>query len=406
MGSSPEVHTKERGLQHVTLDPEVRESLLARLHEQYGPKSEGSSEDKSDHATHKPDPEAAKKEQMMAVDGGSTQQTANAGQPHSLALVLSSRPQTHIDNTAPAGKESKVALGVESSAKGEHNTSMVRHKIHLGAPEVRSGIEHIMTVAKGYCVSFHQKDDEGHKVQFEALREERPDTWNYLLSLLNDEHADGHLSHLLGVEKYRPFIVMRILLDYLYKKLISPNVFRGFSPDIDDKLTSLRNQMIAFNAKKSETDQQERQKVVNEHAKVVAFILQHPRMKSFQESLTTHHSQVLHTILEPMQSESVTPEASISALRFLVSISLEMSFKTWSSGMTLHFTFPDVGFKFALATMEACNGPQFARNPEELQKMQARISFVVSPVLTLRDERDPARLACYGIKRCMVLVMR
>lgn len=74
--------------------------------------------------------------------------------------------------------------------------------------------------------------------------------------------------------------------------------------------------------------------------------------------------------------------------------------------MTLHFQFPECASKFTMATMKPLNGQVLAASPEALQFNQYRISFVVAPIITLRDDREANLMRTYGVRKAEVIVMK
>lgn len=115
---------------------------------------------------------------------------------------------------------------------------------------------------------------------------------------------------------------------------------------------------------------------------------------------------MLLAIMRPMRNTTVTDEMALKALRIFIKASYNMSMKIWSSNMTLHYYFPETGNKFSVATMDAKNGNILGGNPEHLQHSQYRISLVVGPTLTLRDDRETRFLKTFGIRKAEVLVMK
>lgn len=77
------------------------------------------------------------------------------------------------------------------------------------------------------------------------LHRSHPDTWNYILAmgLPNPMQSATHMSHLLGDPQCRHFVIKRIVVDYLYNCLISPDAFRDFSDEMDGHLEALQEKM-------------------------------------------------------------------------------------------------------------------------------------------------------------------
>lgn len=77
------------------------------------------------------------------------------------------------------------------------------------------------------------------------LHRSHPDTWNYILAmgLSNPVQSATHMSHLLGDPQCRHFVIKRVVVDYLFNCLISPDAFRDFSDEMDGHLEALQGKM-------------------------------------------------------------------------------------------------------------------------------------------------------------------
>jgi len=56
--------------------------------------------------------------------------------------------------------------------------------------------------------------------------------------------------------------------------------------------------------------------------------------------------------------------------------------------------------------MEALNARQLGLNALQIAAAETRIAFVVTPTITLRDEREKLCLKTFGIRKAEVLVMK
>ncbi|KAI2625338.1 hypothetical protein GGS26DRAFT_600080 [Hypomontagnella submonticulosa] len=267
-------------------------------------------------------------------------------------------------------------------------TKIAREKELWAVQDVVDAVDHLFECTKGYVVRFHTKNEQP-KVADKMLEVQEYATWQYLVSLVDNVNlqAKNHMIFLLSVPQYRPYIIMRVALDYLFKKIISPQVFLGFSRELDDHLIELQGKIASFKNSNSRNTR-ERQLAINEHAAALTHALKKPAMQEFREKSINQHVRMVVSILEPLRAAKSTDEEAAKAVRIMVNVTWEISAKVWTSGMTLHYTFPDCGHKFAFGTMDAANGAHIGLTPQDLQYSQTRIAFVVSPILTMRDERD------------------
>lgn len=149
-----------------------------------------------------------------------------------------------------------------------------------------------------------------------------------------------------------------------------------------------------------------RQRTIDEHARVIKSIGDQKDSRKFRSNLVDRHARILTNVLTPLQNNNVPDEIAFKAIRILIRGAYNTSMRIWSSGMTLHYFFPETGSKFLVATMEAKNGNVLGNSASHLQTSQYRISLVIGPTLTLRDDRESSLLRTFGIRKAQVLVMK
>ncbi|OTB03511.1 hypothetical protein M426DRAFT_12451 [Hypoxylon sp. CI-4A] len=316
---------------------------------------------------------------------------------------------------ATSSKQSKQVVSASGQAsKNVPDTSIARNKDDWEIPDIYNGIEHLVSLVKGFIVSCHTKGNEAPKVSDDMLARKEPLTWEYLVNLVfngrDHQQARNHLLFLMSVPIYRPYIIMRVIFDFLCKKVFSPQVFLGIDPDMDKHLAALQDRILAFSSNNSRSNARERQGVVNDHARIIRHALRDPsmteRVAKFREESVDRYSKMMAVLLHPMRATSVSEEEALKGLRILVSVSWEISSKVWISGMTLNYCFPPIASKFSTGTMDAANLHQFNCTQDELQHTQARLCFAITPALSVRDERNEANTQVTGLRKANVLVMK
>ncbi|KAK7755778.1 hypothetical protein SLS62_002063 [Diatrype stigma] len=275
------------------------------------------------------------------------------------------------------------------------------------AEDVRAAIAHLYEMAKGIVFNLH-KASIGPNVPDELLHIQEPEIWSLLNSLVYPDRpeAAAHTRFLLMTEQYRPYVIQRVMLDYIFKTIMTPDIFLGFSPDMDKQLRALQSQIVTFANVNQRSSNISRQRTIEEHAQLIKSIGDQKDSRKFRSSLVDHHARVLTNVLTPLQNSTVPDEMALKAMRILIRGAYNISMRIWSSGMTLHYFFPETGSKFLVATMEAKNGSVLGSSAEHLQFSQYRISLVIGPTLTLRDDRESSLLRTYGIRKAQVLVMK
>ncbi|KAK7977899.1 hypothetical protein PG988_005389 [Apiospora saccharicola] len=238
------------------------------------------------------------------------------------------------------------------------------------------------------------------------LHRSHPDTWNYILAmgLPNPMQSATHMSHLLGDSHCRHFVIKRVVVDYLFNCLISPDAFREFSDEMDGHLEALQEKMRGKIPGNVRPQGDQRQRLIEDHAKLIKHIVYSPEGEEFRDRSVTKHVNILSTILRPMRNCTISDEAAQKTLRIIMNYAFTVTSKLWTSSMTIHYFFPETGSKFSAGQMRPMNHLEIP--PEQLQYSQWRVMLVVCPTLSLRDDRDRGSLRTHELMKADVLVMK
>ncbi|KAI1506195.1 hypothetical protein F5X99DRAFT_426239 [Biscogniauxia marginata] len=343
-----------------------------------------------------------------ATIGGPSAPYGSRGNPVPPTGTPAQTPRFGYAPFATPKPEDKGSSGEEIWMPRDPNSSGVipRDKAEWDASDVQVAVERLYELTKGYVVNCHKKGPPN--VESSALQAQEPQTWIYLTGLVydNPKDASSHMRYLMNNDQYTAYVIQRMCVDYLFKKIVAPQVYMGFSSEMDGHLNALQAQISTIAQGNNRTTSRARQRVIEEHARLIQAIVASDKIKHFRSRVVDRHASMLAHILEPLRSRNVSHEQALKSLRIMVAATWDISTKVWTGGMTLHYVFPDTGSKYAFGTMDALNGRQVAPSPELLQFSQCRISLVVTPTLTLRDDRDRDYLKTFGIHRAEVLVMK
>ncbi|KAI0508270.1 hypothetical protein F5B22DRAFT_638814 [Xylaria bambusicola] len=296
---------------------------------------------------------------------------------------------------------------VEENSRLPGDKFIPREKEEWEVVDVQRAMAHLYDLCKGYVANCHMNSPPN--VPFNKLKEQESYTWHYLMQQVykDPEHASSHLTYLLSTRVFVPYLLQRTCVDYLLKKLLTPQVFLGFSDQMDAHLRALQGQLanIADNRDRP-TYNRNRQRVIEDHAKLIKAIAMSKEVSEFRRRTVERHANIMSALLDPCRAQGISVEVAQKSLRIMAAACWDISIKVWSSGKTLHYVFPECANKFSPGTMEALNGHHMAASSEELVASQCRVSLVVTPTMTLRDDRDAARMQCFAIHKAQVLVMK
>ncbi|KAI0415104.1 hypothetical protein F5X98DRAFT_377055 [Xylaria grammica] len=365
-------------------------------------------------ANTKPSPEAGSEQQE---DGSSSGNSGNSGEVivytgngnQNRAVTPYVPPPSHGGAPTYIRTPFGIVFGeyptVDENAKLPGDKMIPRDKEEWDVIDVQRAMAHLYNLSKGYVANCHMRG--APNVPFSQLKEQERYTWQYLMQQVykDPEHASNHLTYLLGTKAYIPYLLQRTCIDYLLKKLLTPQVFLGFSDQMDGHLRALQNQLanIADVRDRAPAHSRNRQRVIEDHAKLIKAIAMSKEVGEFRRRTVDRHANIISALLDPCRARATPAEEAQKSLRVMVAACWDISIKVWSSGKTLHYVFPECANKFSPGTMEALNGHVMAATPEGLVTSQCRVSLVVTPTMTLRDDRDAARMQCFAIHKAQVL---
>ncbi|KAI0136796.1 hypothetical protein BJ170DRAFT_710823 [Xylariales sp. AK1849] len=298
---------------------------------------------------------------------------------------------------------------VYSSAMHRHSemdSRIPREKEDWNDEDVTTAFHRLYEVVEGIIATQHCEGPFNDNDNM--LPVAHPMTWNYILSmgLENRAQSASHMATLLSKIDCRHFVIKRVIIDYIFHRMIAPEVFYGFSDEIDGHLRALqermRSRLPGTNAGRPQGKQ--RQRIIEDHAKVIQFIVNSSDGKKFRSDLIAKHSEMLHDILKPMRSCVIDDDKARKALAIAINAAWVITSKIWTSGMTLHFFFPETGTKFSFGTMRPMNHHNVAA--EQMQYSQFRVMLIITPTLSLRDDRDLESLRTHELMKADVLVMK
>ncbi|KAK8129885.1 hypothetical protein PG999_002265 [Apiospora kogelbergensis] len=345
-------------------------------------------------------------QQQLARDTRTTSLSASTSGQSAFMSNLSSynlRSQNNsamsISNVLTPYKGGPGDLGADSSE--------ARNKVNWEPEDIQGGFGRIFEMMEGLVATQHCTPP--YNDVDRMLHTSHPDTWAYILALgLPDPRQSAtHMAHLLGDEACRHFVIKRIIVDYIFNQLVSPDVFKGFSDEMDGHLRALQESMrskFPENAPGGRPQSGQRQRLIEDHSKLIKHIIYSPEGPHFRDREVTKHVNILSQILRPMRNCTTDDQVAHKALRVIINYAFLVTSKLWTSSMTIHYFFPDTGSKFSHGQMRQMNHMEIPA--EQLQYSQWRVMLVVSPTLSLRDDRNNDSLRTHELMKSDVLVMK
>ncbi|KAI1330698.1 hypothetical protein F5Y16DRAFT_396189 [Xylariaceae sp. FL0255] len=271
--------------------------------------------------------------------------------------------------------------------------------------DVQRAMTHLYNLCRGVINNHHTRKPT--KVAYADLPIADHNTWKYICgaTYANFEQASEHTAFLLKNDRYVNCLLKRLCVEYLMKKIMTPQIFIGFRNKYNEHLSDLQHTM-ANHAEMRSTPIRTRQRVTQDHARLIRAIAADPDISKYRKYIVEQHGTMLATFLEPFRSRDALAAKVHSDFCLMVAACWDISIKVWSSGQTLHYVFPECASKYVEGTQEPLNWPEVVPKIEKLLDSQYRLSLVITPTMTLRDGRDEKELQCHGVHKAQVLVMK
>lgn len=141
--------------------------------------------------------------------------------------------------------------------------------------------------------------------------------------------------------------------------------------------------------------------MIDQQARAVQSVISAATYGEFRCRELNRHTKSLRDMLGPLLNEYSPRAVAGQELGAIVIIAWDLTVKMNTSHLTFQVYFPETCSKFTAATM---NAKDSTANAMQLQIRQTRLKLVVTPVITMRDDRGTTIMA-KSIMQSDVLLM-
>ncbi|KAH7635709.1 hypothetical protein B0T09DRAFT_27117 [Sordaria sp. MPI-SDFR-AT-0083] len=241
------------------------------------------------------------------------------------------------------------------------------------------------------------------------LRKENSSLFLYMCDLVypgrGRKIGESHVSYLLNDDVSRPYLVERLLVQYITATMLQSDGWTGYEPSVDKEMASLSARLKDPSGTTNHSKTHERQAMVNRQAELVQKMVQHPKWAEFKNYKVNDHYQKFKKMVGPFLPPGPKSEVRDEALFDLFSIAERawaIAQMGWESRMTYVYLWSETCSKFVEASHQALNSET---GGQVLQQRQMRISLVVTPGVTMRDDSRGMNIGTKLVRRSDVLVM-
>ncbi|KAH7419182.1 hypothetical protein BKA64DRAFT_8932 [Cadophora sp. MPI-SDFR-AT-0126] len=196
---------------------------------------------------------------------------------------------------------------------------------------------------------------------------QRQDSHSHVMTLLNDPGS-------------RPWFVMRMGVGYIVEEMLSLKSYKNFSPQVGAELSAVKTEL-----QKRGLSNDTRQALIDRRAKAIQHAVCSPNWGEYCQEQINGHCQKLRNILGPMLNDGANRSKAGNDINAITRKAWNVSQEMNTAQVTFQVYFPETASKFTASTMIAKD--KMDKNPMGLQINHTRLKLVITPVITMRDDR-------------------
>ena len=145
-----------------------------------------------------------------------------------------------------------------------------------------------------------------------------------------------------------------------------------------------------------------RRGVISDQAKAIQMVVDSPDYAMFRSHQISNHTKCFRSMLRPLLDVNSSRAEAGTDLGAIVVLAWDTSADMYTSGLSFEVSFPETTSIFNAATMFVRD--RFHVDPMVLQALKTPIKLVITPSITLRDDRG-ATPRNRSLHKSMVLTM-
>lgn len=270
--------------------------------------------------------------------------------------------------------------------------------MHNPCPKYEALFSELYGVVETWCTRYSSIPN---SLGDQAISRTSEGLWAYMMTCAFPSHRqhDAHqlVMALLQDPKSRFLFAVRLTLNYFVKEVLNIDEFETFSPDTEATLTQCKKALLARGLAN-----EVRQTIVDRQTHAIRAMLQHEGFEGFRNARLLHHTKQLRDMLGPLLNIHIPRSEAGKSLGGLAAKAFDTSVALHTSGLTFQIYFPDASSKLNPAIMVARD--MDTTNAAQMQLSQIRLKLVITPVVTLRDDRGTT-IRVKNLHKAQVLTM-
>ncbi|KAH8672656.1 hypothetical protein BGZ60DRAFT_429975 [Tricladium varicosporioides] len=278
--------------------------------------------------------------------------------------------------TTEPGDDIRTPIAVSAST-----ALVIRDQKDRESPEdYEEGFAKMYTLCEGWVKTYSSTPNLAND---QKIARSNDTLWSFMMNCTYPGHRQDshtHVCALLNDPTCRKWFVMRMCVTYCVMDIINLENFYDFSPLVRTTLEDVRRKLLQRGL-----NNEARQELIDTQARACQSVLSSTSYQAYRANQLNNHTKRLRDILGPLLNDNVSLQAAGRDLGSIVVCAWELNCKMHCSHLTFQVYFPETASKFTAATMVAKDRP--STDPMQLQIRQTRLKLVITPVITMRDDR-------------------
>ncbi|KAF8866886.1 hypothetical protein BDZ45DRAFT_683099 [Acephala macrosclerotiorum] len=248
------------------------------------------------------------------------------------------------------------------------------------APEFREALCYLYVVIEGWAREYcNLPNPDGDQ----KVMKNNPEVWEFLMNCTyptKRQDAHVHAVALMNDRTSRYWFIMRMICQHIFVEMVTLKGWYGFSEECNEKLNQ-----IAVKFSERGLQNEARQKLIDQRVRVIEEIKNGINFQDWRSEQLSYHTKILRGLVSHFLNDDSDRLAAGRDLGVLTIEAWKMSTKMNSAPVSFQIYFPETNGKFSATSMSAKD--RYDIDGMALQLKQTRLKLVITPVVTLRDDR-------------------
>jgi hypothetical protein len=309
-----------------------------------------------------------------------------------------------------------IYTGSEELPIPSDTLTMVRYKSDDEfAEEFREAILHEWSMIEDWAKAYANIPN---PLEFDEKLSQKPELWGRLLRStgLKPQDAHSHVVNLLRSDLNRKFVVFRLITQYVCENMWDVSSYCGHDDISTETLKRARERLLEKGKSTSLPLKispvlispytgllpTERAEIVSQQMKTMQALEACDDFQEYRAFKLQIHTKALRELLGPLLNLTVVRAQAGRDIGAFAVYAFDLGVKMLTSDWAFRYHFPKSGERFGHTAM--IQRDNLAESPLSMQIRQARLKFIITPIITMRRDTDSGNISPKQVAHAQVLI--